>query len=64
MKQSLEGLRRSAFLCRDLATSAITAEARDVLSQLADNYDQKATAEELAEAGFRRSASAFKWPLS
>lgn len=63
MEQPLERLRHNATKCRDLAGSAMTAAARDVLTSLAEQYEEKLVAlEAMAETRHRRPA--FRWPLS
>lgn len=64
MQQSPDSLRASASKCRDLASSALTPAAHEILSELAEKYEQDAIVAELAEAGHRPRASAFKWTLS
>jgi len=61
-QQPLERLRRNATKCRDLAGSAMTPAARDVLTGLAKQYEEKVIALEATEVRHRRPA--FKWPLS
>ncbi|HSQ98566.1 MAG TPA: hypothetical protein VLM36_01470 [Sphingomicrobium sp.] len=63
MNEPLERLRLNATKCRDLASDAITPAARDVLTALAEQYEQRATS--LAHShplSHRRPA--FKWPLA
>jgi hypothetical protein len=62
MEPALNRLRHDAVKCRDLAGSAITSEARDVLTGLAEQYERKLGAMEAVAALHRRPA--FKWPLS
>ncbi|HEX3422472.1 MAG TPA: hypothetical protein VHS33_03605 [Sphingomicrobium sp.] len=62
-QQPLERLRHNATKCRDLAGSAMTPAARDVLTGLAEQYEERLFAlESTGESRNRRPA--FKWPLS
>jgi hypothetical protein len=61
-QQPLERLRHNASKCRDLAGSAMTPAARDVLTGLAEQYEEKLVALEARKERHRRPA--FKWPLS
>lgn len=63
-QQPLERLRLNATKCRDLAGSAVTSEARDVLTDLANHYDQEVFTLESADARHPRRRPAFKWPLA
>jgi hypothetical protein len=54
-----EILRRKAALCRDLAETAVTPEAKHILGQLASDYETRAQAEELENSTRRRPA--FRW---
>ena len=63
MEQPLERLRRNAAKCRDLASSAITPAARDVLANLAEQYEHEAVILERSAAR-RPRRPAFNWPLS
>ncbi len=63
MQEPLDRLRDNAIKCRDLASTAMSPAARDVLTGLAEQYEQKATC--LAHTSvLRRGRPAFKWPLS
>jgi len=62
-QQPLERLRHNATKCRDLAGSAMTPAARDVLTGLAEQYEEKLFALE-ATGETRHRRPAFKWPLS
>lgn len=62
-QQPLERLRHNATKCRDLAGSAMTPAARDVLTGLAEQYEEKLVALE-ATGETRPRRPAFKWPLS
>jgi len=61
-QQPLERLRHNASKCRDLAGSAMTSAARDVLTGLAEQYEEKLVALE-ATKETRHRRPAFKWPL-
>jgi hypothetical protein len=62
-QQPLERLRQNATKCRDLAGSAMSPAARDVLTGLAEQYEEKLVALESARE-IRPRRAAFKWPLS
>jgi hypothetical protein len=62
MEQPLERLRLNATTCRELADTAITPAARDILADLAEQYEQKATTLEHANSK-RRRRPAFNWSL-
>ena len=62
MNEAPERLRSNATKCRDLASNALTSEARDVLQGLAEQYDKEAAELETSESPKRRRP-AFKWPL-
>lgn len=62
MEESLERLRLNATKCRDLASTAITPGARDVLSDLARYYDEEATIVSDRRRTSRRRA--FAWPVA
>lgn len=62
MTQPLERLRFNAIKCRDLASSAVTPEARDVLTDLAHHYDLEVVAQEAYQSLHRHRRPAFKWP--
>ena len=62
MQEPLDRLRDDATKCRDLASTAMSPAARDVLTDMAEQYEQKAT--RLARsAGGRVGRPAFRWPL-
>ncbi len=61
MNEPLERLRLNATRCRDLASDAITPAAREVLTGLAEHYEQRASLAHAHELSHRRPA--FKWPL-
>jgi hypothetical protein len=61
MQEPLERLRLNATKCRELADTAITGDARDVLTGLAELYEQEAATIALSPAQRRRSP--FKWSL-
>ena len=63
MEQPLESLRNHAAKCRDLASSALTSEARQVLTGLAQHYEKKATELEAFGPSHRFRRPAFKWEL-
>lgn len=60
MKATPERLRQDALTCRELAETAITPSARDVLKDLALMYERKAEAMQHLPAA-RASPSAFVW---
>jgi hypothetical protein len=61
MHQSLERLRQNATKCRDLASTAMTPAARDVLTGLAEQYEQTAVKVERSAAARRHPRPAFNW---
>ena len=63
MENALHRLRKNADSCRDLAASAVTPAAREVLGALAKEYDIKATALEQQQTIFPGGRPAFNWPL-
>jgi hypothetical protein len=62
-QQSAERLRVSATKCRDLASTSMTQAARDVLDDLADDYERKAVDLEQSNARHPRRRPAFTWSL-
>lgn len=62
MQQPLERLRLNATKCRELADTALTPNARDVLSDLAQDYEQKAQSLESTERQ-RGARPPFSWSL-
>jgi hypothetical protein len=64
MEQSLERLRHDAGKCRELASTAMISEGRQVLSGLADQYEQEAMTLECTGIVVRSRRPAFKWPLA
>jgi len=60
MEEPLDRLRLNATKCRELASTAVTPAARDVLAGLAREYDEKAAV--LGDRGGPRRP-AFVWPL-
>jgi hypothetical protein len=60
MEEPLDRLRLNATKCRDLASTAITPAAREVLDDLAREYDEKAATLSKRRASSRRPA--FAWP--
>jgi hypothetical protein len=62
MQEPLERLRLNATKCRELADTALTPNARDVLSGLAQDYEQKAQKLERTERE-RGSRPPFRWSL-
>ncbi len=64
MKQPLDRLRLNATKCRDLASTAITPAARDVLTGLAEHYEHEAVTVERCAAARRHPRPAFDWPLT
>ena len=63
MTSSIERLRSDARQCRDLASTAITVEARSVLTDLAQQYEADAAALERSTADLPRR-SIFRWGLT
>ena len=63
MEHSLERLRTNASKCRDLASTAMTMEGREVLSGMAEQYEQEAMTLECAGIIPRTRRPAFRWPL-
>jgi hypothetical protein len=63
MPEPFERLRSNATKCRDLASTAVTSEARAVLSSLADDYEQMAIGLEHSAANRRTRRPAFHWQL-
>lgn len=63
MEHSLQRLRTDASKCRELASTAITLEGKEVLTGLADQYEQEAMTLECAGIIPRRRP-AFRWPLA
>ena len=64
MDEPVSRLRSDADKCRDLASTAITPAARDVLAGLAERYEQTAVVLEKSGTSRPRPRPAFKWPLS
>jgi len=63
MQEPLDRLRNNADKCRDLASTAMSPAAREVLTGMAEQYEQKATS--LAHTTvLRHGRPAFRWPLS
>ena len=62
MQQPLERLRLNATKCRELADTALTPNARDVLSGLAQDYEQEAQKLECTERQ-RGSRPPISWTL-
>jgi hypothetical protein len=63
MQEPLDRIRSNATKCRDLASTAMSPAAREVLTGMAEQYEQKATS--LAHTMVvRQGRPAFKWPLS
>jgi hypothetical protein len=62
MEETLERLRLNAAKCRDLASTAMTPTAREVLTDLAREYSERAST--LNELRPPSSRPAFKWPLA
>ena len=61
MGANLNRLRTDAERCRDLASTSITGDARDVLSNLAAKYEEDALV--LERTPRPRGRPAFHWPL-
>ena len=62
MTESAHRLRHNATKCRDLASTAVTPAARDVLASLATEYEERALTLERSKTVHARPA--FNWPLS
>lgn len=62
MERSSHALRAHAEQCRDLSASSITPTARDILAELADEYDKSAGERESWEVR-RKLRPAFAWPV-
>ena len=62
MQEGIERVRLNAAKCRELADTAVTAAARDVLADLAERYEQEAAT--LERLGERHRRPAFKWSLA
>ena len=63
IQEPLDRLRDNATKCRDLASTAMSPAAKDVLTGMAEQYEQRATS--LAYTAIQRhTRPAFKWPLS
>lgn len=60
MKATPERLRLNAITCRELAKTAITPGARDVLWDLAETYERQAEAMQHVSAS-RVNRQAFSW---
>jgi hypothetical protein len=63
-QQPIARFRNDATKCRDLASSALTPAARDVLTGLAEQYEETVISLECIEATHPGRRPAFKWPLS
>jgi hypothetical protein len=63
MQESLVRVRRNITTCRDLAETAITPAARDVLSGLAEEYERQADLLERFTSARPKRRAAFKWGL-
>ena len=59
--QTATRLRSDASKCRELASTAVTHEAREILQGLAAQYDQAAIVMEQARPKQRAAKSAFDW---
>ncbi|HYX47636.1 MAG TPA: hypothetical protein VE820_12545 [Sphingomicrobium sp.] len=62
--QPIARFRDNATKCRDLASSALTPAARDVLTGLAEQYEERVVNLECSEVLHPGRRPAFKWPLS
>jgi hypothetical protein len=63
-QQPLAVVRHNATKCRDLASSSLTPAARDVLTGLAEHYEETVTNLECVVATQPSRRPAFKWPLT
>lgn len=61
MEDEAGRMQSNARKCRDLAATAITPAARDVLTSLADRYEREALAKQRSDAAHPRRRPAFKW---
>ena len=64
MQQRLELLRYNASACRELASTAMTPEGKDVLIDLAKDYERKVITLEVTAAAHPNRRPAFRWPLA
>ena len=64
MERSLEQLQSNATMCLDLASTAITPAARDVLVSLAREYEHQAADLQRFHAIHPNPRPAFKWGLA
>ena len=60
MLEPLDRVRLNATKCRELADTAMTTAARDVLAELAQQYEQEAISLERLDPQ-RRRGPAFRW---
>lgn len=63
MKQDPDQLWLNSRRCRDLASTALTEDAREILAVMAASYEQKAISLERAQ-GNRKARPAFEWAVS
>jgi hypothetical protein len=61
MNALAENYRRTALMCRDLAETALTPAAKQVLMEMAVDYESKAETPEVPQA--HRARPAFQWNL-
>lgn len=62
MQATPNRLRSDASTCRDLASTAITKEAREVLKGMAAQYDEAAIMMEKSAPKAESARRAFDWP--
>ena len=62
MQRPVERLRADATKCRELARTSLTPDARDILAELADDYDRQVVDLERHRGG--RARPVFVWALS
>ena len=61
MLEPLDRVRLNASKCRELADTAMTPAARDILAELAEHYEQEAVSLERLPARRRHRGPAFAW---
>jgi hypothetical protein len=63
MHESIERVRLDAAKCRELANTAVTSNGREVLTELAERYEEKAVILERSKQR-RPTRSPFRWSIS
>ncbi|MBW0006227.1 MAG: hypothetical protein JO335_00785 [Sphingomonas sp.] len=61
MLDAIDRIRMNATKCRDLADTAMTSAARDILAELAEHYEQEAVSLESLPVRRRQRRPAFSW---